>query len=489
MSDTAPAPVHLDAALEGLAENPAVPAALIRRLLAHRQGFGHVAKRPDLTADLIAEIIATDYHWLLHSLALNRHLPNDARLRLAEHRDSSVRAALVVGAHDAPRELFARLVDDPDKRVRECLAEKDHVPTDLRARLAGDPDPEIRATLAEWWPQAPEKVRRILLADPVDRVRAAACSTYYRRRPHPVPPADLIPDLLADPVTRAGVVRHLSLTAETALRLTEDPDNQVRRQLAEHPQLSPDLRDRLAEDPSASARIGVFARPDTSEPLRERIYAELRQGAEPLTALWVEGLDEVTFARKVENAFAVTELTYLHLPWVTADPLPHVSSPYVCFRNSAAYSQELPRDAVLRLLDDEESLVRTTMARTSPHLVDLATAERIDREHRSEKKERWRPADIFTFPTETLRRFATDPDPRMRVLAPRDADLPAELAERLADDPDSSVREVIAPHPRLPARALITLLADESESVTRAAAASPSLPVAEMERLLVLAGL
>lgn len=61
MSDTAPVPVHLAVALDGLAENPALPLELVRRLLAYRQGFGHVATRADLTADLIAEIIATDY--------------------------------------------------------------------------------------------------------------------------------------------------------------------------------------------------------------------------------------------------------------------------------------------------------------------------------------------------------------------------------------------------------------------------------------------
>ncbi|MFD1320604.1 hypothetical protein [Micromonospora sonneratiae] len=53
-----------------------------------------MATRADLTADLITEIIATDHDWLLHSLALNRHLPYAVRLRLAEHRDPAVRAAL-----------------------------------------------------------------------------------------------------------------------------------------------------------------------------------------------------------------------------------------------------------------------------------------------------------------------------------------------------------------------------------------------------------
>lgn len=271
MPGDGPVPAHLDAMLEGLAENPALPTALIRRMLAQRHGFGHVAKRRDLTADLITEIMATEYHWLLHSLALNPALPGSVRLRLSGHGDPAVRAALVVGSRNAGRELFERLIDDPDMQVRKYLAEGDTVPADLRARLAHDPDPDVRATLARWWPQAPEEVRRILLTDPIDEVRAAACSTYYARTPHPVPPADLVPGLLDDPVTRAGAVRHVDLTAETAQRLADDPDNKVRRELAAHPQLPPALRDRLAEDPSAYVQVGIFARPDTPEPTRQRI--------------------------------------------------------------------------------------------------------------------------------------------------------------------------------------------------------------------------
>lgn len=115
---------------------------------------------------------------------------------------------------------------------------------------------------------------------------------------------------------------------------------------------------------------------------------------------------------------AVTELRNLNLAWVTADPMPYVSSPYVCFRNSAARSRSLPAEAVTRLLNDDESIVRTSMARHAPHLIDPATAERIDRDYRPDKKTKWRPADDFTFSPQTLRRFATDPDPRMRCLAP-----------------------------------------------------------------------
>jgi hypothetical protein len=489
MSTEVPAPAHLDAVLDGLAANPALPTALLRRLLAHRRGFGQAAKRPDLTADLIAEIIATDHHWLLHSLALNPALPDTVRLQLTGHHDPGVRAALVVGARNACRGVFERLIDDPDKRVREHLAQGDTVRADLRARLAHDPDPEIRAALARWWPQAPEHVRRILLIDPVAKVRAAACSTYYARLPHPIPPADLVPSLLNDPVTRAGAVRHADLTPQTAARLANDPDNQVRRELAAHPQLPADLRDRLADDPSAYVRVGIFARPDTPEPVRQRIYTGVQKRSRHLADELDDDLDDDAVIQTFIDEFAGTELRALRLAWVTADGQRYVTSPYVCFRASAACSPSLPPEAVARLLNDEDSIVRTTMASHAPHLVDTAAAERIDREYLPDKKTRWRPADDFVFPPDTLRRFATDPDPRMRCLAPRDPNLPAELAERLAADTEASVRHAIATHPRLPTHALIALLADPSQLVARTAAASPSLPVADMERLLLLAGL
>ncbi|MFD8817843.1 hypothetical protein ACFV23_41755 [Streptomyces sp. NPDC059627] len=490
MSDVMPVPVHLDKVVEGLAGNPALPPELLRRLLAYRGGFGSVAKRPDLTEEMIAGIIAADDDRLMHSLALNPGLPHAFRMRLAEHPDPAVRAALVVAAEDAPRELFERLLHDPDLRVREILAKSDHVPADLRARLAADPEPEIRATLAQWWTRAPEPVRRLLLTDPEAAVRAGACATYYRRLPHPVPPADLLPALLADPITRAGAVRHCTPDADTARRLAADPDDGVRQELAEHPDLPPPLRDVLAEDPSLRVRFRIFARQDTPEPTRAAIHAQILSDA-PL-ADWLtdpQTLDDDALERQLMNKLTRLELSALRLPWVTADPLPYVASPYACFRASAAQSGRLPAPDVTRLLNDEESSVRTAMALHARDRIDPATAERIDRSYRPGKKTRWRPADEFPLPADVLRRLATDDDPRMRQLAPRDPDLPVELVRRLAGDPDQRVRRAIATHPRLPTGDLTQLLADSSESVAAAAAGHPGLPPRHMHRILALAGL
>lgn len=462
--------------IDGLARNSGLPPVLIRRMIAARV-TAKVAERPDLTEDMIAAIIETGDHRFLHTLALNANVPQSVVVRLSTSSDESVRGALAARA-GRPREVYAALVEDPFRYVREWLAQNDDVPDDLRARLADDPDTEVRALLGRWWVGAPDEVRRKLLTDPVDHVRGYACSTYYARLPHPVPPADLVPALVADPVTRAGVIRHLpGVTAA----LASDVDDDVRREVAAHPGLAPELRDRLGDDPAKRVRVAVFARPDTPPPLRQRIYDAVAWAA-PLSLS--ADADDEALVREVEDMMAATELRHLDLPWVTADPLPHVGSPYPCFRASAARSTSLPPDVQRRLLDDERNVVRTAMFRTMGERVDPATAERIERAFGPNRKIRWRPADDYTFPVEFLRRFATDDDPRMRCLAPRDPDLPPEACARLAADDDAAVRGAVASHPNLPPASRLTLLTDGSVFVSDEAAASPHLPVAEMERLV-----
>ncbi|WP_394619233.1 hypothetical protein JNUCC0626_09090 [Lentzea sp. JNUCC 0626] len=481
--------MHLSAVLEGLALNPALPQDAVRRLIGHRGGMGEVGKRPDLTDELAGEMIDTGWTRLRWSLAFNEHLPATARLRLARDRDDSVRAATASGCgHGTAREVYELLLADPEEHVRDSLARNDEMPSELRERLAADPSPKVRASLAQHWPGAPEHVRRALLTDAADQVRASACDTYYPRLPHPVHPADLVPALLADPVTRSGAVAQAAVDAETAARLAADPDPQVRAQLARHPQLPAQLRDVLAEDPSAEVRLGVYARQDTPDVVRAAIHAWMLAAPHPMDI--DPDLDDEAAELEFMRSVLVAELHMMRLEWVRDDPLPHVGSPYPCFRISAASTrQPLPPEVVARLLADEDREVRLAMARRAPHLVDPATAERLEREYRPFKPTPWRPADVLDFPPDALRRFATDPEPRMRCLAPRDPDLPVDLAVALARDPDAGVRQEIAAHPALPVAVLVALLDDEDEGTVQAAAGSPRLPVEQMHRLLDLAGL
>lgn len=192
---------------------------------------------------------------------------------------------------------------------------------------------------------------------------------------------------------------------------------------------------------------------------------------------------------EVTNEIAHVQLDMLHLAWGTADPLPHLDAPYACLRASAAMSDALPADVVARLLDDEDSRVRTNMAWHARERIDPVTAERIDRDYRPVKYTSWRPADELPLPSDVLRRLASDADARMRLLAPRDIDLPADLVGRPAADADPDVRRVVASYPRLSARDLVALPADPVDRVAAEAVGDGNLAREDMDRVLALAGL
>ncbi|MFD9035294.1 hypothetical protein ACFVZW_29780 [Streptomyces sp. NPDC059567] len=466
--------------LEGLALNPALPVPLLRRLFHHREACKEAARRrTDLTVELCEEILAFGHDDQALALVCNRTLPAPVRHALATHPDMWVRSA-AMRAEGLPVDLLRGFVTDPDPDVRKFAAAKEDLPPALLAHLAEDPDPGVRAELAQWWTSAPEDVRRKLLTDPEAAVRAAACSTYFKRLPHPVPPADLRPALLADPVTRAGVIAHVDLDAATARDLACDPDDGVRKAVAAHPQLPPDLREALGRDAHPAVRAEIFVRQDIDDVLRAEIHDGLVAGAARVKDFW-EG-----YARGDEDALCrvtLFDLRFRVVEWVRADPLPHVDSPYPAFRRSAAHADDLPDEAVARLLDDEDQYVRLAMAVRTPDL-DPVVAERLERRHKDSRKAPTRPADRVTFPPETLRRFATDPNPWIRLLALRDPDLPPELATRLADDAEGRVRRATAGHPKVPVAALLELLADDDGWVAKAAAGHPALPITTMEALI-----
>ncbi|MGW6984237.1 hypothetical protein ACWGE1_33140 [Streptomyces sp. NPDC054932] len=480
-----PVPVHLREVLEGLARNAELPVPLLRRLIHHGPAREEAARwRKDLTERLAEEIMAVGDEWATHSLACNPDLPLDVKRELARSDDDSVRAAVASRDVSLPRDLFAAFVADPAAQVRKAVAGHGRVPADLRARLAADPDPVVRAELAQWWTDAPENVRRTLLTDSEPTVRAAACAVYFRKLPHPVPPADLHPGLLADPVTRAGVVPHIDLDPQTARRLAADEDPDVRGALAGHPGLAADLVELLGRDENPLVRAEVFTRRDTPEGLRAVIHAGLQAGSERAGADLIEADEQDFFC-----SLAMMDLNMRILPWVREDPLAHADSPYVVFRRSAASAGDaLPPAAVSRLFEDEDGKVRTAMA-AAVSVLDPETAERLERRHTPSRKFPGRPADHAVFPPGTMRRFATDPDPRMRALALKDPALPAELVERLAGDEDAAGRRAAAAHPNLPVPALLKLLGDEDGRAAGAAARSPRLPHASMEAILTVAGL
>lgn len=79
-------PVHLRKALEGLALDPALPEDLSRRLIAHCEAPAELGTRPDLTPELIDEMIADGRLRMPRSRASNDGLPGQAPPRGTSRR-------------------------------------------------------------------------------------------------------------------------------------------------------------------------------------------------------------------------------------------------------------------------------------------------------------------------------------------------------------------------------------------------------------------
>lgn len=145
-------------------------------------------------------------------------------------------------------------------RVR--LAAEPEAPTELLERLAADPDPLVRMEVTRN-PATPLSVLETLAADsdPLVRVHAADDGAAFSddRR------AELWERLAADLDWRARGFAAVApgLPSSILARLAEDPDQDVRRAVAERdlPDVTPDLMERLSRDPAPEVRARIALQP------------------------------------------------------------------------------------------------------------------------------------------------------------------------------------------------------------------------------------
>ncbi|MFE5807634.1 PE-PGRS family protein [Streptomyces sp. NPDC056491] len=403
--------------------------------------------------------------------------------RLVLGEPSGARRQLMLqAAGDARRELtpqaYGRLAADPCGPVREELARLPALPLPLRLALLADPLPRVRAAACEAtpWRALDDESRARLAADPAPVVRTAV--TLARHEEIPLTAA------FFDIAHGAGrLVEGHRLDRDLARRLCADPDPSPRRSLARNPYLDPDLVRVLAADPDHDVRLAVSTRPELTEEQRASVPVDI---------------DPRLIRRPI--------------PWVVAlhddeDAMRHLAgSAHLLLRSSVALARRLPPDVVERLARDEDRVVR------------LFLAERCDDAPADMLLEVWqwwngsistpdRPYGHPNFPRRDLLRHADDPHPRLRQLAIDDPDstpalverfgrdedaevrlraatdprLSADSVVRMLDDPDSCVRAMAARHPRVPVPVLIGLLG--CEATAGAAARNPALPVAVMDRM------
>ncbi|OEJ97812.1 PE-PGRS family protein [Streptomyces thermolilacinus SPC6] len=475
-SEAAETPAQRDAAWAGLFRHVAADDVL-RLAWAEWLGFNRAA--PD---DVLLRIVQLR----VGSLPRRRDLSPALTDTLASHPDWRVRAELAeAGAHLTPRQWHALFCAPPEPRRLEFLVEwaarigADLAP-DTYERLATHPNPAVRAAAAEL-PGLPAPFATALADDPVPAVRAAACPAAWqhldppaRRRllddPAPVARrAALLAHHEEHPLPRAlhdaedlgeQAVRRCRLERDLAEHLAAHPDRDVREHLAANPHLPPDLVAALGHDPDDAVRLAVSVRPELTEEQRASVPYAFDARAMRRTLPWVAALHDDPDAMRRCAA--------------SAHPL---------LRGGAARARRLPPDVAERLARDEDRAVRLFLAESC----DDAPADLLL------EVWRWwdgsfshpdRPRGHPNFPRADLLRYADDPSPRMRRLAPDDPESTPELVERLSRDPAAEVRRRAAEDPRLSPATAVRLLDDVHEGVRVTAARNPNLPARALVRLL-----
>ncbi|MFJ6940268.1 Mucin-2 [Streptomyces sp. NPDC101132] len=444
--------------MSGLARNPALPAALLLRLLTlvgrDHLALHHALRRPDLPEQAVAFILAHPNPAVRVEFATSTGADPGRRARLVDDPSPRVRAALAYGPErHVPRTtvppladaVYARLLRDPEPSVRAAVLDSPHLTTAFAASLAAHPDAAARLRAVDAWESLAPGERSALAADPDPGVRRAAA--LWRCRSD----ARVTAGLLGDPEAAAEALRRGLLRRADAERCVAERTHLTA--LAANPSLPADLVERLAVDPDEEVRTAVSVRPE---------------------------LDE---ARRMSVAFTVRDFDRREVEWVhdgLADPdvlRRAATSAHPLLRRTAALSPHLPSDLLDVLARTGDPLVEDHLSvhhPDAPEEVLMRVFARLGGTFSA-----WMAETHPRFPREGLAaRYADHPDGNHRRLAVRDPAATPELIERLSHDPAVWTRQAAAADPRLPLPRLREVL--HVPELASSAGANPALPEDEM---------
>ncbi|MFK4108416.1 PE-PGRS family protein [Streptomyces sp. NPDC002176] len=455
------APVRLRGAWrEGLAANPAAPAAVLRRLtdIGPEDRLPSRLKYRELPEDVIEAWIAHP-EWTVRAELAER--PLDAEQYAALFRDPDPRhrwVLLTSVVYQDPvftEETFAQLATDPSPRVRAELVSHRDLPVRHLTALAADPDPGVRQEVASRaWTRLTPPARTALLADPDTAVRCEALLLHHGSAPLPAAGFAALPG----DAHRERAAHTCVLTRVLAEELAHATETALRGAVAQNPHLDADLVALLGQDPEPAVRWWVYVRPELTESERSRVAVEFDPTNHFRPLEWVRDLhdDEEAMRRCATSA-------------------------HVALRRSAAAAKNLPPDVVDLLAHDEDWLVRLFLAE---HCAQAPAEVLLEMVRTWNGYSAARMTEHPNFPRQGLLRFADDPDPRTRGLALLDPEATPELVERFSRDADASVRRSALDNERLSVASVIRLLDDPRSSIREAAAADPRLPTRVLTALL-----
>ncbi|MFL1901391.1 hypothetical protein ACJWDR_20080 [Streptomyces tauricus] len=496
----------------GLAANPALPSALVDRLisLADDDLADDLARRPDLSR---AQAVALAGR--VEGSAVR--LAYEGRLTAADV-DPAVRpdAALALLDRGAGRPEWARLLAaDPAHERREKLAACPGLPADVVDTLAADPDVRVVAELA-LWTTAPDVTVR-LAAHPHAEVRRAVatneathpavlgalltgeglpaarhCPVCDREEPPfvhdpqcPRPDCDLLPGASCDGShestvhhTREAALRNPATPVEAVVAFADHASTMLRWTLATRPDLPREVCARLASDPTPGVRADLASNPAVDEALI-RVLAD---DPDPAVRRALAQHPRVPLGVLTRLA-GTTKVGATLVPRIAAASPAEVEelalSPDPRARMLVAHRRDLPPGTRDRLADDPDAKVVKALA-PHPGLTEAQLRAMVDRHGvRVLAKVATNP-DATPALLEELTRHEPPVRKAFREIARHRA---APASALLACLKDSQAGPMAAAHPALPPPVITELLTDTDWQVAEAAASNPSLPLAVMSDL------
>jgi hypothetical protein len=451
--------------LHAVIGNPAAPAGVLLRLLAEEASsvWSFLAWRA-LPDEVVDAIVAHPAWQLRQAFAENINIEAEQRARVVDDPERRVRLALAVGpdwfrVHEPPLPVWAqrKLLLDPDERVRVEAANCHLTEGGLVAELADDPSPAMRQAACGRWGRLSPEVRERLLADPHPRVRLAAAMQACGTEPE-YTDVLLKSDIAA--YQRSRIIRQAALSMETAQQLAMGIEAD-RAALAANASTPIELVRLLAADESHAVRLLAACHPDLTEAERAEIDYEVN----PQDRL--QPLDWVLHAVDPEVLRACARSTHTLL------------------RRSITYNKHLPYDVVETLAHDDDYIVRLLLCEnqsTVPSEVVLQTYLDCPFVTKS---------DLMRHPNfpraGNASRFAAHSDPDLRWLATLDPGITAEMLRTLTRDADGHVRRSAVAHPALPVETLLECL--KCDDTRLAALRNPNLPPELLQQALDEAGI